>query len=170
MTTTRRSPAVSLRFRGPAQLSTLSGPRPATVCSSGRLRSPPAETKGWPRLTLGVSLPTSCCGIRRLMEPVSSVLSLDVNVHLLPHIQRRVLVFHAIDNLQNTRIHTFSAIACQRLLGNHVRLEAHELQRDFQRTVAPWRCHRRGTCADLPSIVLIHIHANMQRGDVSKDH
>src|SRR6266850_6539367 len=166
MTTTRRSPAVSLRFRGPAQPSTPSAPRPAAVCSSGRPGSPPAaETKGWPRPNLAVSLPTSCCGIRMLMERVSGVLSLDVHVHLLPHIQRRVLVFHAIDDLQNTCIHTFGAIACQRLFGDHVRLEAYELQIDFKRTVAPWRRHARDTTPDAPSIVLIQIHANMQRSD-----
>src|SRR5437899_802175 len=171
MPTTRLSPVVSLRFREPAQPSTVRGPQPAAVCSSGQPHNPPAEeTKRQPRPNLALSLPTSYRGTGMLMEYARCGRRFDVHVHLLPHIERRVLVFHAIDDLQNACIHAFSAIACQRLFRDHIGLKTNELQRDSQRTVAARGRQGGGTFPHAPSIVLIHIHANMQRSDTSKDH
>ena len=139
MPTTRLSPVVSLRFREPAQPSTVREPQPAAVCSSGQPHNPPAEeTKRRPRPNLTLSLPTYR-GTGMLTECPRCERRFDVHVHLLPHIERRVLVFHAIDDLQNACIHAFGAIACQRLFRDHIRLKTNELQRDSQRTVAARR-------------------------------
>ncbi len=56
---------------------------------------------------------------------------LDVDIHLLPDIQRGLCVFDAVDHLQHSGIHSFGVVAGQRLLGNHVRLKADEFQRLF---------------------------------------
>src|SRR3989449_4030987 len=145
MPTTRLSPVVSLRFREPAQPSTVREPQPAAVCSSGQPHNPPAEeTKRRPRPNLTLSLPTYR-GTGMLAECARCERRFDVHVHLLPHMQRRVLVFHAIDDLQNACIHAFSAIACQRLFRDHIGLKTNELQRDSQRTVAARRRQGRGT-------------------------
>src|SRR5712692_5828163 len=157
MPTTRLPPVVSLRFRELAQPSTVREPQPAAVCSSGQPHNPPAEeTKRRRRPNLALSLPTSYSGTGMLTECARCERRFDVHVHLLPHIERRVLVFHAIDNLENACIHAFSAIACQRLLGDHIRLKTDKLQRNSQRAVAPWRRHGGGTFPHAPSIVLIH--------------
>src|SRR5215472_2936703 len=128
MTTTRPFPVVSLRSREPAQPSTASERRPVAAYSSGQPCNRSAEeVKAWLRAKLSVSLPTSRCGTRVLAERARRDGRFDVHVHLLSHMQGRVLVFHAIDDLQNARIHTFGTITCQRLFGDHIRLEAHEL-------------------------------------------
>src|SRR2546427_12454488 len=112
MPTTRLSPVVSLRFREPAQPSTVREPQPAAVCSSGQPHNPPAEeTKRRPRPNLTLSLPTyRVTGM--LTECGRCERRFDVHGHFLAHIQRRVLVVQEIDKLQKARMHAFSAIAC----------------------------------------------------------
>src|SRR3989442_5794015 len=114
MPTTRLSPVISLRFGEPARPSTARAPQPAAVCSWGQPHNPPAEeTKRRPQPNLALSLPTSYRGTGMLMEYARCERRFDVHVHLLPHIQRRVLVFHPIDDLQNACIHAFSPIPRQ---------------------------------------------------------
>src|SRR5437879_13922428 len=108
MPTTRLSPVVSLRFREPAQPSTVREPQPAAVCSSGQPHNPPAEeTKRRPRPNLALSLPTSYRGTGMLTECARCKRRFDVHVHLLPHFQWRVMVFTAMANMQYAFIHEF---------------------------------------------------------------
>src|SRR2546428_2170131 len=119
---------------------------------------------------LSVSLSAWRCGTRMWTEYARRLRRFDVHVHLLTHMQSRVLVFHAIDDLENACVHALGASGGQRFLGDHVRLKAHELQRDSQRTVAPRGGHGRGATPYAPGILLIHTRTNMKRSDTSKDH
>src|SRR5260370_17126704 len=91
-----------------------------------------------------VSLPVSCRGIRTLARRVRRVRSLDVNVHLLSHVKRSVLVLNPVNDLENARIDALGAITGERLLGDHIGLEADELQPNSYKPV-PTSKHRPQT-------------------------
>src|SRR5215470_169579 len=115
MTTTRPFPVVSLRSREPAQPSTGSERRPVAAYSSGQPCNRSAEeVKAWLRAKLSVSLPTSRCGTRVLAERARLDRGFDVHVHLLSHIQGRVLVFYSINDLENTGINPLGRVPGQR--------------------------------------------------------
>src|SRR5215831_17787521 len=168
MPTIHRSRVTLFRSREPGQPSTALELQLVAVYSSVQPHNPPAEeTKQLAKPSLAVSLPVSCRGLAR---GVNCVRSLDINVHLLSHIKRSVLVLHSINYFENARVHALCAIARQRLFGNHIRFEADKLQGNSYRTVSTRRRRRRCSAAHTPGIVLIHIHTDVQRGDTSENH
>src|SRR5438876_4012340 len=171
MTTTRPSPVVSMMFREWVLPSTDLGRKPAAACSSGQRRNLPGkEPRKMLLPRLAASLPTSCLGIRVRPDRVGRRRRLDVHIHLLADVQRRILAFHAIDDLKNAGIHTFGALARQRLLGNDVRLEAHELERNFERPVAAWGADGRRASLYSRGVFFIHVYANIQGGNTAENH
>src|SRR5713101_9537115 len=112
----------------------------------------------------------SCCGSRASARRVHRVQSLDVNVHLLSHIKRSVLVLNPVNDLENARVYALCAVAREGLFGDHIRFEADELQGNSYRTVSTRRRSRRCSPAHTPGIVLIYIHTDVQRSDTSKNH
>src|SRR5713101_1334616 len=171
MPTIHRSRVTLFRSRESGQPSTALELQLVAVYSSVQPNNPPAEeTKQLAKPSLAVSLPVSCRGIRTLAGRVNRVLSLDVNVHLLSHIKRSVLVLHPINDFENARVHALCAIARQRLFGNHIRFEADKLQENSYRTVSSRRRRRRCSAAHAPGIVLIYIHTDIQRSDTSENH
>src|SRR5215472_6653575 len=129
MPTIHRSRVTLFRSREPGQPSTALELQLVAVYSSVQPHNQPAEeTKQLAKPSLAVSLPASSCRIGALGGRVNRVRSLDVNVHLLSHIKRSVLVLHSINDFENARVHALCAIAGQRLFGNHIRFEADKLQ------------------------------------------
>src|SRR5260370_1736833 len=102
-----------------------------------------------------------CCEIRTLAGRVHRVLDLDVNVHLLSHVKRSVLVLNPVNDLENARIHALGAITGERLLGDHIGLEADELQGNSYRTVSTRRRRRQCSSAPTPAISPIHLHTDL---------
>src|SRR5260370_31332442 len=171
MPTIHRSRVTLFRSRESGQPSTALERWPVAVYSSVKPHTPPAEeTKQLAKPSLAVSLPVSCRGIRTLAGRIDRVRSLDVNVHLLSHIKRSVLVLHPINDFENTRVHALCAVARQRFFGDHIRFKANELQGNSYRTVATRRRGRQCSAAHTPGIVLIHIHTDVQRSDTSENH
>src|SRR5205807_548801 len=117
-----------------------------------------------------VSLPVSRCGIGTVTGHGNRIWSFDVHIHLLSHVKRSVLVLNPVNDLENARIHALGAITGERLLGDHIGLEADELQGNSYRTVSTRRRRRQCSAAHTPGIVLIHIHTDVQRSDTSENH
>src|SRR6185369_5725163 len=171
MPTIHRSQVTLFRSRESGRRSTALELQLVAVYSSVQPHNPPAEeTKQLAKPSLAVSLPVSCRGIRTLARRINRVRSLDVNIHLLSHIKRSVLILHPINDFENARVHTLCAVARQRFFGEHIRFEANKLQGNSYRTVSTRRGRRRRSAAHTPGIVLIHIHADVQRRDTSKNH
>src|SRR5260370_24259503 len=171
MPTIHRSRVTLFRSRESGQPSTALELQLVAVYSSVQPHNPPAEeTKQLAKASLAVSLRVSCRGIRTLAGRINRVRSLDVNVHLLSHIKRSVLVLHPINDFENTRVHALCAVARQRFFGDHIRFKANELQGNSHRTVSTRRRRRRRSAAHTPGIVLIHIHTDVQRSDTSENH
>src|SRR5262252_4470528 len=112
MPTIHRSRVPLFRSRVSGQPSTALELRLVAVYSSVQPHNPPAEeTKQQAKPSLAASLPVSCSGIKTLARRVNRVRSLDVNVHLLSHIKRSVLVLNPVNDFENARVHALCAIA-----------------------------------------------------------
>src|SRR5215472_16870069 len=128
MPTIHRSRVTLLPSREPGQPSNALELPLVAVYSSVQPHNPQAEElKRQAKSNLAVSLYPSCCRIRALARPVLRVWSLDVNVHLLSHVKRSVLLLHPINDFENAGVHTLCAVARQRFFGDHIRFEADKL-------------------------------------------
>src|SRR5438128_154011 len=71
--------------------------------------------------------------LRRRVISASDRRRLDEHIHLLPHINRQAAALEAVENLKHARVHALAALAGQRFLGHHERLDPHEMQRRGER-------------------------------------
>jgi hypothetical protein len=88
------------------------------------------------------------------MGRVNGIRSFNVDIHLLSHIKGSVLVLNPVNDLENARVHALGTITGERLLGDHIGLEADELQGNSYRTVSTRRRRRWCPAAHTPGIVL----------------
>jgi hypothetical protein len=94
-----------------------------------------------------------------------AVVRLNEHIHLLPDIDRQDIAIEAVQHLPDSCIHTLGAVAGERWLRYHIRLEAHELQRHQKVTVAAYGRIGGGTGTDLPGVILIDI-PSLQKGEI----
>ena len=85
----------------------------------------------------------------------------DKHIHLLADEQRELVVFDAVDDLKDARVHTLGAIAGKRFLWHHERFEPHECERCFQTGVTAHgrRCVRSGL--NPRRFVFFHVHTDV---------
>src|SRR5215469_1572570 len=108
MSTIHRSRVTLFRSRESGQLSTALELQLVAVCSSVQPHNPQAEgLQRQAKSNPAISMSAPCYRIRALAGRVHRVWSFDVNVHLLSHVKRSVLLLHPINDFENARVHAF---------------------------------------------------------------
>src|SRR5262249_25859511 len=151
-------------FGGAAPLGRAGPPGPARSVHGSRLKpagGPAAAQGGRPTKRFQRQGPQSeeeTAGSLR----ASWILDFDENVHLLPHIKRNAALPEPVDRLKHARIHPLRAVAGEGFLGNHVGLEANELELSTAARVAA--LGRLGPRArpHAPGVVLVDVGADVQ--------
>src|SRR5712691_2949616 len=124
----------------------------AVVCSEDQQHTTLRAGRPTPRQSIEVSLAPS---VRA--RPV------DEHVELLPHEQRHVVSFDAINDLEHARVDSLGAVARQRSFWQGEGLEAHELQRRLQAGVAADVADSGRALMHAPRLVFVNVDAHMER-------
>src|SRR5579864_896593 len=94
----------------------------------------------------------------------------DVNIHLLAIEDVRFGIAEPINDLQDTCIDSLGGIPSQRLLWNHVRLEAHKFQWKAKLAIPAQICNRICSRPHPPCVTFIDVSANVKLCAAAEDH
>ena len=93
----------------------------------------------------------------------------DEDIHLLANVDGEAIGLEAKYDLQDARIHAFRAAAGEGALRHDVGLEADELECRLLGRIAAHCCDGLRAGLDAPGILLVYVHAQVQRHQTSEE-